>query len=98
MTVDERARHQLHQRLREVLGADEAGILMASLPPAGYSELATKTDLRRLKEELRLKMDADKQELRAEMQQMGRSLTLSLVTMMTILNGIVFTALTFVFR
>jgi hypothetical protein len=98
MSVDERSRYQLHQRLREVLGSDEAGILMASLPPAGYTELATKTDLRRLKEELQLKMDADKQELRAEMQQMGRSLTLSLVTMMTILNGIVFTALTFVFR
>jgi hypothetical protein len=98
MNVDERARHQLHQRLREVLGPDEAGILMASLPPVGYSELATKTDLRRLKEELELKMDADKQELRAEMQQLGRSLTLSLVTMLTIINGIVFTALTFAVR
>ena len=98
MDVYERSRLQLHQRLREVLGPEEAGILMASLPPAGYTELATKTDLRRLKEELQLKMDADKQELRAEMQQMGRSLTLSLVTMMTIMNGIVFTALTFVFR
>jgi hypothetical protein len=93
MDVNERSGHQLHQRLREVLGPEEAGILMASLPLAGYTELATKTDLRRLKEELQLKMDADKQELRAEMQQMGRSLTLSLVTMMTILNGIVFAAL-----
>lgn len=98
MDVYERSRLQLHQRLREVLGPEEAGILMASLPAAGYTELATKTDLRRLKEELQLKMDADKQELRAEMQQMGRSLTLSLVTMMTIMNGIVFTALTFSFR
>ena len=93
MNVDERARHQLHQRLREVLGPEEAGILMASLPPAGHTELATKTDLRRLKEELELKIDATKQELRAEMQSMGRSLTLSLFTMMAILNGIVFTAL-----
>ena len=98
MDVYERSRHQLHQRLREVLGPEEAGTLMASLPPAAYTELATKTDLRRLKEELELKIDATKQELRAEMQQMGRSLTLSLVTMMTIINGIVFTALTFSFR
>ena len=79
------------------MGPDEAGTLMASLPPAVYTELATKTDLRRLKEELELKIDATKQELRAEMQQMGRSLTLSLVTMMTIINGIVFTALSFAF-
>lgn len=98
MNVDERARHQLHQRLREVLGPDEAGILMASLPPVGYTELATKADLKLLKEELHHKMDADKQELRAEMQQLGRSLTLSLITMMTIINGIVFTALTFTLR
>jgi hypothetical protein len=98
MDVDERARHQMHQRLREVLGAEAAGTLMAHLAPGGYTELATKTDLRRLKEELELKMNADKQELRAEMQALGRSLTLSLVTMLTIINGIVFAALTFTFR
>ena len=98
MDVDERARHQLRQRLTEVLGPDEASTLMASLPPSGYAELATKTDLRRVKEELELKIDATKQELRAEMQALGRSLTLSLITMMTIINGVVFTALTVVFR
>jgi hypothetical protein len=100
MDVYERSRHRLHQRLREVLGEEEAGILMASLPPAGYTELATKTDLRRLKEELELKMDAMRQELRGEIQQVrahvdktARTLTLSLVTIMAVLNGIVFTAL-----
>jgi hypothetical protein len=93
MDVYERSRHQLHQRLREVLGEEEAGILMASLPPAGYTELATKTDLRRLKEELELKMDAMRHELRAEMHQMGRSLMLSMTTVMAILLGILFTAL-----
>lgn len=98
MDVDERARYQLRQRLTEVLGPDEAGTLMASLPPSGYAALGTKADLRRIKEELELKIDATKQELRAEMQQVGRSLTLSLITMMTIINGVVFTALTFAFR
>ena len=98
MDVDERARHQLRQRLTEVLGPDEAGTLMASLPPSGYAELATKTDLRRVKEELELKIDVTKQELRAEMQGLGRSLTLSLVTMLAIINGIFFTAVAFLFR
>lgn len=94
MDVYERSRHHLHQRLQEALGPEAAGTLMAHLPAGGVERLATKDDLQRLEH----KMNADKQELRAEIQQMGRSLTLSLVTMMTIINGIVFTALTFTFR
>jgi hypothetical protein len=93
MELYERSRLQLHQRLREVLGPEEAGTLMAHLPPAGYSDLATKSDLRQLKEEIELKIEATKQELRAEMQRMGRSLMLSFVTVMAIMNGILFAAL-----
>jgi hypothetical protein len=102
MDVYERSRHELHQRLQEALGPEAASTLMAHLPPAGYSELATKSDLRQLEERLELKMDAMKQELRGEIQQVrahvdktARTLTLSLVTVMAILNGIVFTALSF---
>lgn len=100
MDVYERSRHQLHQRLREVLGPEEAGTLMAHLPPAGHSDLATKSDLRQLEERLELKMDAMRSELRgeiqqvrADMQQMGRSLMLSFITVMAIMNGILFAAL-----
>jgi hypothetical protein len=100
MAVDEGARHKLRQRLQEVLGAEEAGTLMASLPPVGYAELATKTDLSRLEERLELKIDAAKQELRAEMQElraemqkMGRSLMLSFITVMAVMNGLLFAAL-----
>lgn len=104
MDVYERSRLQLHQRLREVLGPEEAGTLMAHLLPGAYTELATKTDLRQLKEELELKMDAMRHELRGEIQQVRadmykntRTLTLSLVTVMAIMNGIVFTALSLTF-
>lgn len=93
MSVDERSRHQLYQRLQEVLGAEEAGTLMAHLPQGGVSQLATKDDLRKVKEELELKMDAMKQELRAEVHQSTRTLMLSLITVMAIMNGILFTAL-----
>ena len=91
--MDERSRHRLYQRLQEVLGAEEAGTLMAHLPPGGVSQPATKDDLRRVKEELELKMDAMKQELRAEVHQSTRTLMLSLITVMAIMNGILFTAL-----
>jgi hypothetical protein len=45
MVIDERARHQLFQKLEEKLGPDEAAILMEHLPPVGWGEVATKRDL-----------------------------------------------------
>jgi len=104
MSMYERSRHELHEQLREVLGPKAAGTLMAHLPPAAYSELATKSDLRQLEERLEVKMDAMRQELRGEIQQVSahvdktaRTLTLSFVTIMAVLNGIVFTALSLTF-
>ena len=104
MDADERSRHELHEQLREVLGPKVAGALMAHLPVGGATQLATKDDLRQLEEHLglrisgteerlELKMEALRQELRAEMHQMGRSLMLSMTTVMTILLGILFAAL-----
>lgn len=100
MSVDERSRHQLYQRLQEVLGAEEAGTLMDHLPSGGVSQLATKDDLRSTEERLELKievltheMNAMKHELRTEIHRTARTLTLSLTTIMAVLNGIVFAAL-----
>jgi hypothetical protein len=45
MAVDERARHQLHGKLDEALGPEEAAILMEHLPPVGWADVATKRDL-----------------------------------------------------
>lgn len=42
MAIDERTRHELHQRLDEVLGADEAATLMAHLPPTGWGDVVTR--------------------------------------------------------
>lgn len=52
MAVDERARHELHTRLDEVLGIDVTTTLMQHLPPAGWGDVATKQDLRLLSAEL----------------------------------------------
>jgi hypothetical protein len=53
MSVDERERHRLYNRAVEVLGEEEATILMAHLPPGGWSNLATKQDLLELEERLK---------------------------------------------
>lgn len=48
MAISEHRRHDLHQKLREVLGADQAAALMEHLPPTGWADVATKADLDRL--------------------------------------------------
>jgi hypothetical protein len=50
MPVDERARHRLFGRLEEILGSEEATILMEHLPPVGWADVATKRDLDALAE------------------------------------------------
>ena len=45
MTISEQSRHQLYRRLEEVLGADEAAVLMEHLPPVGWADVATKRDI-----------------------------------------------------
>jgi hypothetical protein len=45
MAVDEHTRHQLHQRLDQVLGDQHATTLMEHLPPVGWADVATKQDL-----------------------------------------------------
>lgn len=49
MALEERSRNRLYNRLREVLGQDEASDLMALLPPVGWADVATKDDIVLLK-------------------------------------------------
>jgi hypothetical protein len=42
MAIDERTRHELHQRLDAVLGGDAAATLMAHLPPTGWGDVVTR--------------------------------------------------------
>ncbi len=48
MAISEHRRHQLYQKLEELLGADQAGVLMEHLPPSGWSDVATRADLEHL--------------------------------------------------
>jgi len=57
MSVDERARHELHAAAREALGDDPAATLMSLLPPAGWADVATKTDLADLERRAQLQFD-----------------------------------------
>ena len=65
MTVDERKRHALYRRLEHVLGDEHADTVMELLPPVGWADVATKTDLAALE----ARMDKGFAELRAELHQ-----------------------------
>jgi len=73
VTITESTRHQLHQALIESLGEEEAATLMEHLPPVGWADVTTKTDLEQLRfatktdlEQLRFAMNADIDSFRAE--------------------------------
>jgi hypothetical protein len=63
MAIDEQSRHDLFKRLEQILGAKEAATLMEHLPPVGWADVATKTDL----DGLRAATKADLETLEARM-------------------------------
>jgi hypothetical protein len=68
--IDEHRRHDLYTRLAETLGEQEADTLMAHLPPVGWADVATKSEVRALGVELRGEMA----ELRGEMAELRAEL------------------------
>ena len=54
---DERTRIELAEHFRQQYGANHAAYLMEVIPPFGWSEIATKTDLRDLEARLNDRID-----------------------------------------
>jgi hypothetical protein len=103
MAVDERARHELHGRLDDVLGREEATTLMSLLPPVGWADVATKHDLDSLRIELRAEIGQLGGELRGEIGQLRgefhrdlaaltRTLMISMLTTVIAVAGLAFGA------
>lgn len=67
MEVDDRSRHELVQRLDEVLGPEAADILMSHLPPVGWADVATKRDLDALEERMNLRFERTEERLIARL-------------------------------
>jgi len=70
MTVTDDQRFRLHESLNRTLGEEVAATLMQYLPPTGWSELATRTDVERAvtfsEKALRLDLDATAHRLDAK--------------------------------
>ena len=76
MAVSERSRKMLYERLEDVLGPDEAEIMMQHLPPVGWADVATKHDLAHLESALSGSIDAQGNELRGLIDAQGNQLRL----------------------
>lgn len=67
MSVTEFQRHQIFQWYEEAMGPDRAPIMMDLLPPVGWGEVATKTDLIVLEGRLRGEIAELRGELKGDM-------------------------------
>jgi hypothetical protein len=56
LTIDERLRLNIHNKLTELLGTEEADALMSHMLPVPWHDVATKDDLRVLSAELRTEL------------------------------------------
>lgn len=74
MPVDERARRMMGESLVRVHGAEVADAIMAHLPPATYSELATKQDVREAAAGLRAEMHQGFAEIQKQFAEVHRSI------------------------
>lgn len=79
--MDERARHQLFVKLEQVPGEEEATTLMETLPPVGYTELATKQDLVALEHKILA-------EIRHEISNQTRTLIFALVGVVVSISSV----------
>jgi hypothetical protein len=58
MSIDERKRHALYERLDELLDGEHADTLMELLPLVGWADVATKQDVTALAQEMGLRFEA----------------------------------------
>ena len=70
MTVDDRTRMELHRRLTEVLGDQEADTLMAHLPPVTWQNVATTDSVDSTRVVLATQIDALRSDVHGQITQL----------------------------
>lgn len=91
MVISEESRHELFTALEGAVGRPATATLMAHLPPVGWADVATKSDLRTeialLRSDLRAEMALLRSELRTEMAELRAELKGEMAEFRTELKG-----------
>jgi hypothetical protein len=66
MSITEASRFQLRTAIGQILSEEAADTLMELLPPVGWADVATKTDLQHLRDELKAEIHSLRVEFRAD--------------------------------
>ena len=66
MSITEASRFQLRTAIGQILSEEAADTLMELLPPVGWADVATKTDLQHLRDELKADMLNLRNEFKAD--------------------------------
>ncbi len=87
VSVTEYERHQVFQWYEEAMGTERAKIMMNLVPPVGWGEVATRTDLAALGSGLRGEMSVLSSELRGEMSVLRSELRAEMSVLSSELRG-----------
>ena len=68
MSITEASRFQLRTAIGQILSEEAADTLMELLPPVGWADVATKTDLQHLRDELKAEIHSLRVEFKADIQ------------------------------
>ena len=67
MSITEASRFQLRTAIGQILDEEAADTLMELLPPVGWADVATKTDLQHLRDEMQADIKKLRDELKGDM-------------------------------
>ena len=93
MSVTEEARHELRERLVELMGRTHTATLMERLPPTGWGDVATKADLDHLEQRIQLRMEALEHRLTSVVESRARQTNAALLGTVLSLMAVLITVI-----
>jgi hypothetical protein len=92
MSITEASRFQLRTAIGQILDEEAADTLMELLPPVGWADVATKTDLQHLRDELKGDMHALQLTIEIAIEKRIHEQTKWLITTMIAMNTVMLAA------
>ena len=92
MSITEASRFQLRTAIGQILSEEAADTLMELLPPVGWADVATKTDIQHLRDEMKADMRALQLTIEIAIEKRIHEQTKWLITTMIAMNTVMLAA------